>query len=174
MKKINFLIIIMFLLSSCKEKKDDFQKAEEFLIKNNVAFLEYKDNSLKLKDKFDSYKRVDSLDEVLGDYQVYIFTNRIYDEIKIETIEKMIEILKNKKTSLFIFVNFTDYNFFKDTDFKNDKNFYPANSKYSVYYTRSNKIENINYDFEFDEKENYRTGVILSSYNVLMEILNAL
>lgn len=170
-----FAILPMFL-TSCSKPTNQVKDRVNYLNERKVKFLSYELLDTSLSDLYDDYSIFSDFgkENSSNDITVYIFDNRIYNSMNSEVMDNIKELLDSDKIKIFIFVNFKNYNFFEGSSFENDKNEYPSNSQFRVYYRNDTIIETHNADYDFDGELNIGFGISLLVYETIVEIIGKL
>lgn len=146
-----FIIIFSFLLCSCKGKS-----TPEY-----ISYINESDGAvyLYMDDKIDGYNlsnisTVSKISDVSFDheYTLLVIDAANYSSyLTSENVSQIYDYLSSDKKFMVIFWKAENYNFFKDTPFSNEKDYYGNTALLNVYDNFDSKISNVFQDINVDD-----------------------
>ena len=156
LKKIISILIIFFVISlvSCTNR-------EKTTTENDLEFIKkYEINVLTINydiPELDFDKKVTDINnlELTENFNfVLLIEDYSLNLINKEFISSMYTNLHSNTKIIYAFLDFDNYDFFKDTEFANDKDYYPS-STYCQAYTNFYKNQVLNVNLDTGTKDNY-------------------
>jgi len=136
MKKI-FLLLLMFLvinLVACSSKDTPLLNDEvEYINKSGAQIYSYKYDINNFEDDIS----ISTLNEIdyKNNFTIIVFEkNTSYEFFDKTLVNEVFDSLSTKSNVEVIFIGFDDFNFFKDTNFSNEKDYYPSSGYAEGYY----------------------------------------
>ena len=157
MKKLMCLLLFVFILCGCSKQKSD--EIITYLNKNDAAVYLYNEN-VDVEYGMDNFTTINNIDlnQFTHAFSCIIINveNKRY-LLNEEVVESLYDLLLTDKKIMIIFYEGENYNFFKNTSFSNEKDYYDNVSQICSYNNFNNKI---NEAFSGTNLKNYRPCLI--------------
>ncbi len=176
MKKILYVILGLFILmaSGCGSEKIYFEAETDYLLKTKSQIYVYEDDL----NFYDSDNNISSLEEIdlEKSFITVVFTNKSYDCITNDLLHELYLNLTSVDNFMILFIDFPNYNFFKNTDFANEKDIYTNTSYCYGYYNygANDGITTINSEVDTADEFKVTSAVINATYRRIKNKLGTL
>lgn len=134
--KNNLVLIFMIFfitLSGCTNGMNNKQKEIDYIVKSGAKIYSYNFDIKNL----DQDVSISTLEEVKysNNYTIIVFENKTsYQGMNASLVTKIYQNLSLIESVMILFIDYPDFNFFKGTEFSNEKDFYPSRGYVEGYY----------------------------------------
>ena len=140
MKKILLLLLSILILGGCNDEQIELV---DYLNQNNVSiylFNEYVENDYGINN-FSNLKSLDSIDLSNNYTCIIINVLKNHELLNKKIVESLYDLLLKDDKVMIIFYEGDNYNFFKNTRFANEKDYYDDTSQIYSYNNFNRKIK---------------------------------